>query len=207
MSRLHSCAALFALLLALPRLGAAVPVTASFDGTVTGHEVGYAPQIVSDVPLGTQVSWSFTFDDAFTALDLNALLTTPQPSVTGSATIGANTYSLTGMSLFSASYDPATSSVLSYRYQVNGTGPLLPSGADFFGLWLTFDPALNLSYPWVGFTYRYPNAEIYGYATTTGEYRLDRTAQVPEPSSFALLLAALALIGAAARGRRHAARG
>lgn len=185
----------------------AAPVTASYTGQVTGYTFG-PTALDTALPAGTSVSWNLTFDDAFLGLSLAEVFGAPtQQAVTGSLRIGSNVYSLDQMHLFALSYDGATQAVLWYRFQILGIGPSV-AGADFFGLWATFDPTLALSGESVGygFTTTFPDgsqATGYTYADTAGAYSL-RATSVPEPESFALMGAALAVIGFARRRRAPA---
>jgi len=173
----------------------AAPLTASFSGAVTGYE--FDSYISGQIPLGTAVSWSFTFDDSFSALDATGdVFGTAAQSITGSAQVGGDVITLNHFGLFSYSYNSSDFSIISYRAQVQGTGPMIgggPAGGDFFGLFITLDPLLttqtNLR---VGYGYSNDFGTDYDYLQVEGAARIAPAQVVPLPPTIWLLLAPFA---------------
>jgi hypothetical protein len=198
---------LCAVLLAGPATAQAAPVTARFNGTVTGYEYGFLdPAGVAfdeDNPVGTSVSWTLNFNDDFLGLPYTDVF---GPRVaTGTLDVGSRRYALDGMSFFSLMTDVDGSTVLQYRPQVEGTGPTTSDGADFFALFFSFGRDLGLvGSPLVGFGYSSPFATIYGYLVTEGSYSVAPTGTVPAPGSLGLALAALGLVAGTAGARLRA---
>lgn len=176
-------------------------VTASFSGNVTG--VMFDSRVLADYPVGTAVSWQFSFDDAFLALRANVddVFGGASQAITGTATVGADVYALNFARLYSYQYDGNTGDVLSYQFQVEGTGPQSASGGDFFGVWARFDPALALFESRVGYGFTSNQVTNYGYLEMTGDYRLTRNS-VTAPATVWLALPALAWV----LGRRRVVR-
>jgi hypothetical protein len=171
----------------------AAPVIARYTGTVDGVSGGSA-QALADHPLGTAVSWEFSFDDAFTSVrpsSGNIFAAASQP-VVGSLRIAGDAYALNFARLSSYAQDPILDEVSSYMFQVEGTGPVTAGDGDFWGLWFRFDPMLNLLSAQVGFGYDFPNGTGYSYLSTTGNYRIDPRNAVPVPGTVWLMLPALA---------------
>lgn len=184
----------------------ATMMTASFSGAVSGYL--FAPATLqSDFPVGTAVSWQFTFDDSFRTLNANDIVfgQADRP-VTGSAQVGSDSIVLNNMHLFSISYNGNTNEIFSFRWQVEGTGPTVTGGGEFFGVWLTLDPALNLEgAPMIGYAYttqyEWGSITSYGYLETAGAFNVRQAGEVPLPATLWLMLPALAWLG-----RRHAAK-
>lgn len=205
--RTLTAGAIGAALLAGAAAATAAPVTARFDGTVTGYNFGFLDPagvaLDDDNPVGTAVSWTLNFDDSFLGLPYSDVF---GPRVaTGMVDVGSRRYVLDGMSFFSLLVDFDTGAVLRYNPQVNGTGPTTSDGADFFGLFFSFGPDLGLvGQPQIGFGYSSAFATTFGYLLTEGTYSVGPTAAVPAPGSLGLALAALGLVAGTAGARLRA---
>ena len=105
----------------------------------------------------------------------------------GHLQLGSLHYELSGMSIFALLLENDFTTIREYRVQVTGTGPDTQDGADFFGVWWGFDRQLQMTgQSFIGWDYAFPNANFYGYLSTSGEYELQR-GNVPEPAGLALL--------------------
>jgi len=187
-----------AALLALAASGTqAALLTASFSGNVT-TVTGGSGQALADHPAGTAVSWSFTFDDAFKSVRPSSgnVFGAASQTVSGSVSIGGDSYVLSDAQLFSYSYDPGADEVLWYQFQVQGSGPATASGGDFWGLWAQLSPTMDLLSGLVGFAYGFPGGTAYSYLDATGTYTLRPAGggggTVPLPATAWLVLPALA---------------
>ena len=156
----------------------AASVTASYSGTVTSATAD--PRALADYPLGTSVSWQFAFDDAFLSLNPSTdnLFGGASQAVSGTATVGTDVYALdfARLAFYTIPFLGA-STVVRYGFEIEGSGPPSASGGDFFGVILSFDPALTLlGDPKVGYGYTtlFDGGSItnYGYLETTGDFRL-----------------------------------
>lgn len=200
MKRIATIFAAVCLLLGVASHSTAALMTASYSGSVTGAL--YNPQVLNDFPVGTAVSWQFTFDDSFrnltAAQDVFGLA---DRSVTGGAQVGSDSIALNHMHLFSYQYNMNTGEILSFNWQVEGTGPTTGNGGEFFGVWLLLDPALNLlGSPRIGYGYttEYEGGitiTSYGYLESEGTFDLRPAGEVPLPSTLWLMLPALAWLG------------
>jgi hypothetical protein len=175
----------------------AAPVTARFNGNVTGYEHGFLdPAAVAyddDNPVGTAVSWELSFDDSFLGQPWTDFGPSPI-AATGSMQVGSVRYVLDGFSFFSLTLEPDFTTVRSYRPQVTGTsaGPATSDGGSFFSMLFGWGSDLSMiESPLIGYAYSFGTARFYGYLSATGDYSLERGGQVPEPAT--VLLAAPAL--------------
>ena len=182
----------------------AVPIHATFDGTVSGSTATSLTTVLNDVPVGTTASFDVFFDDEglIPAAPITDLDLAP---VSGTLRLGSLTYVLDAGFIWSYVYqnDPSAS-IISYGLQLTGSGPGLSGGSSLFGLFLNLAPDLTLrttTVPRVGFAYPFPGGESYSYADLAGTFRATRgtPVSVPEPSALLLMLPALLLIACSRR--------
>jgi hypothetical protein len=166
-------------------------VTARYSGTVTGISGTYA-NALADHPVGTAVSWEFSFDDAFLSVSplSGDVFAAASQAASGTARVGSDTYALNYAGLYSYRYQLPSGDLDWYQFQVQGTGPATASGGDFFGVWAQLSPTLDLLSASIGFGYTSGVSTLYSYLDTTGTYTLDRHA-VPLPGTAWLLLPGL----------------
>jgi len=192
--------AIAALAFTVPQLASAVPLRATFDGTVAGSK-GFNSAVLSDFPLGTTASFDVTFDDAALVGDASDITSFDVGPVSGWVRLGGLQWTLdagrVGSYLFN--YQPPDFPVLSYGLQMTGTGPSIAGGAaSLFGLFMNITPD-GLPYgaegPMVGFRYPFDGGEFYSYATLTGNFQTSRENRgVPEPNTLLLMSGALGLL-------------
>jgi hypothetical protein len=190
-------ASLLTVLLAGTSLSAlAVPVRATFDGTVTGS-TGFFTNVLNDVPVGTAASFDVTFDDTgiVPALPVTTLDLAP---VSGFLRLGALEWILNAGQIWTYTYQTTPGNpVLAYGLQITGTGPSVGSSGGLFGLFLRLAPDFTpygtnpLS---AGFRYPTGNGEWYSYADLGGTLNVSRVTPVSEPNMALLFLGALALL-------------
>lgn len=174
-------------------------ITIDFSGTILGHYSGI--DLTGQVPVGTAVDYSVTFQDRVGDGDLSDWRQSPGP-VSGRLRVGGQDYGLGGFrdiflrTNFDGSYE--------YSLGFTGPGPALGGGEAFSGLYMGYsslsgwDGAGAVGY---GRTFA-GGGTAFGYLGLTGRTTVG-PARVPEPSTLALVLgAALALSPAAARRRR-----
>ena len=182
---------------ALPTLAMATPYTLNFTGSI---EKVYSlfDQILDSYPIGTPVSFTANFDENFYT---NGAPTRGYTSAaSGSMQVGSSTY------LFDHSLQGWTGNaggIDGFAVQMMGSGPTMPDGGELFGLYLSFNPNVTLSYPSIfGLQYLNPDGGgFFSYAQLEGVTSVARTS-VPEPSTALLLLFALALMWRMRRGQR-----
>lgn len=184
----------------VPQLASAVPVRATFDGSVTGS-TGLNDAVLSDFPLGTTASFDLTFNDAALVDDAADATTFDLGPVSGWVRLGALQWSLDAGHIWSFTYNsvPPDFPVVSYGMQMTGTGPSIAGGAaSLFGLFMTLTPdatpITGLS-PMVGFTYPFDGGEFYSYAQLSGNFQTSTESRsVPEPSTALLMCGALGML-------------
>ena len=179
----------------------AAMVTASYSGAVSGY--AFLLQILDDFPVGTPVSWEFTFDDSFRSLDATGdVVGAADQAISGWAQVGADRLTLDHFGLYSYRFG-SDRSIINYSAQVTGTGPGISNGGEFYGLFITMDALLSTqSLPRVGYGYSNGPVTSYGYLTLDGRGEIV-PAQVPVPGTAWLALPAL--VGLAWRRRKAAA--
>lgn len=181
----------------------AAMLTASYSGTVSGYV--FLPQVLDDFPVGTPVSWEFTFDDSFRSLDATGdVFGAANQAISGWAQVGADRLALDHFGLFSIRFNGGGDySITDYRALVSGTGPGISNGGEFYGLFLTMNSLLSTqSSPLVGYAYSSPGVTSYGYLAVEGAGSIV-PAQVPVPGTAWLALPAL--VGLAWQRRKPAA--
>lgn len=184
----------------LPQLASAVPLRATFDGSVTGSS-GLNDAVLSDFPLGTAASFDVTFDDTALAADAADITTYDLSPVSGWVRMGSLQWVLDAGHVYSYTYYnvPPDFPVVSYALQMTGTGPSIAGGAaSLFGLFMSIAPdgtPFGANGPLVGFAYPVPSGEFYSYANLTGNFQTSRESRsVPEPNTLLLMSSALGLM-------------
>ncbi|MFY9509706.1 MAG: PEP-CTERM sorting domain-containing protein [Rubrivivax sp.] len=183
----------------------ASPVTASFGGAVSGYAYlgsgifASRPEYVqSDFPVGTAVSYTFTFDDAFKNDPESAF--GQEQDVSGWLRIGGLDMSLDNFSITQVGSN-------SFGFRIWSDNPATTAaGQPFSGIWLFTDLGVTASgVALVGFGDLNGYIADNGWMTTSGAVAF-AAAEVPEPGSLALVLASLGLMAAVSRpfGRRSA---
>ncbi len=193
-----------ALAFAAPQFAAAVPIYATFNGTVSGS--GGFTNVLSDFPVGTTASFNVTFDDANlvdSAADLTGYDVGP---VSGWLRLGTLEWLFNTGSIWTYSYLGGPGHpVISYGLQLTGAGPTISDNGSIFGLFLTLTPDATPfagRAPMAGFRYPVPNGEYYSYADLSGIFRTSNQTSVPLPGTGLLMLGAVALLAVWRRSRR-----
>jgi hypothetical protein len=182
----------------VPQLASAVPVRATFDGTVSGA-TGLFDSVLNDFPIGTTASFDVTFDDSGLVDDAGLVSDLDLAPVSGRVRLGSLEWLLDAGRVWTYTYliQPGNP-VQSYGLQLTGTGPTIAGGAaSLFGLFLrvTPDALPDGTAPFIGLRYPFDGGEYYSYAQLSCDYRTSReTTSVPEPNTVFLMLSGLALL-------------
>jgi len=189
--------ALFAV--TLPQLASAVPLRATFDGSVAGSD-GFFSNVLNDFPVGTAASFDVTFDDTALVDDASLVTSLDLAPVSGWVRLGGLEWTLDAGRIYTYTYNntPPTFPILSFGAQLTGTGPTIAAGAaSLFGLFLSLAPDGQAG-PYaqsIGFRYPFDGGEFYSYADLSGEFRTSReNRSVPEPNTVLLMSSALGLL-------------
>ena len=183
----------------VPQLASAVPVRATFNGTVSGSS-GFFNNVLNDFPIGTTASFDVTFDDSGLADDAALVNDFDVAPVSGWVRMGSLEWLLDAGRVYTYTYMIGPGNpVQSYGLQLTGTGPTIAGGAgSLFGLFMQVTPDAAPkpgSAPFIGFRYPFDGGEFYSYADLSGDYRTSReTTSVPEPNTGLLMLSGLALL-------------
>ena len=184
-----------ALACSVPQLAAAVPIHATFNGTVSGS--GVFTNVLNDFPLGTAASFSVTFDDAGLVDDAAQIHDFDVAPVSGWLRLGSLEWLLDAGRINTFTYLPGPGNpVSSYGVQLTGTGPTVSDNGSIFGLFLTLTPdatAFADFGPRVGFAYPVPNGTYFSYADLSGILRTAGETSVPEPGTGLLMFSAVVL--------------
>jgi hypothetical protein len=189
--------ALFAV--TLPQLASAVPLRATFDGSVAGSD-GFFSNVLNDFPVGTAASFDVTFDDTALVDDASLVTSLDLAPVSGWVRLGGLEWTLDAGRIYTYTYNntPPTFPILSFGAQLTGTGPTIAAGAaSLFGLFLSLAPDGQAG-PYaqsIGFRYPFDGGEFYSYADLSGEFHTSReNRSVPEPNTVLLMSSALGLL-------------
>ena len=191
--------AIAALAFSLPQLAAAVPLRATFDGSVTGSS-GFFTNVLNDFPLGTAASFDVTFDDTALVDDASQATNFDLAPVSGWVRLGGLEWTLDAGRIWTYTYNyvPPNFPVVSFGAQLTGTGPTIASGAaSLFGLFLSLTPdgLPGPNAPMVGFRYPFDGGEFYSYANLAGDFHTSsENRAVPEPNTVLLMSSALGLL-------------
>jgi hypothetical protein len=183
----------------VPQLASAVPVRATFNGTVSGSS-GFFNNVLNDFPIGTTASFDVTFDDSGLVDDAALVNDFDVAPVSGWVRMGSLEWLLDAGRVYTYTYMIGPGNpVQSYGLQLTGTGPTIAGGAgSLFGLFMQVTPDAAPkpgSAPLIGFRYPFDGGEFYSYADLSGDYRTSReTTSVPEPNTGLLMLSGLALL-------------
>jgi hypothetical protein len=184
----------------VPQLASAVPVRATFDGSVTGS-TGANNAVLSDFPLGTTASFDVTFDDTALVDNASQATTFDVAPVSGWVRMGSLEWALDAGRISTYTYMNQSPDfpVVSYGLQMTGTGPSIAGGAaSLFGLFMTLTPdatPFGAFSPMVGFAYPFAGGEFYSYAQLSGDFRTSTESRsVPEPSTALLMCGALGML-------------
>lgn len=179
-----------------PQLASAIPVNATFNGTVSGAG-GLFNSVLNDFPIGTAASFDVTFDDARLVGDAAQISGFDVGPVSGWMRLGSLEWLFDAGSIWTYTYLSGPGNpVVSYGLQLTGTGPAISDSGSIFGLFLTLTPDATPSgrAPFAGFRYPVPSGEYYSYADLSGVFRTSNETSIPAPGAGLLMLSALALL-------------
>lgn len=170
----------------------AAPVTSSYSGTVTGFAA--FPMVLGEFPVGTAVSWEFTFDDGFRSVNAAGNVAgAAAQDISGWLRVGDDLVTLEHFGLSSYTFELPTNNIIRYGAQVTGTGPTIVQGGEFFGLFITIDRLFaSQSNLLVGYGFSQPGSTAYSYLELEGSGHIGPAQQVPLPATLWLVLPALA---------------
>ena len=184
----------------LPQLASAVPLRATFDGSVTGSS-GIFTNVLNDFPAGTAASFDVTLDDTALVDDASQATSFNLAPVSGWLRLGGLEWTLDAGRIYSYTYNnvPPDFPIVSFGTQLTGTGPSIAGGAaSLFGLFMTLTPdglPFGTTGPMVGFAYPFAGGEFYSYANLSGDFHTSReNRSVPEPNAALLMSSALGLL-------------
>jgi hypothetical protein len=168
---------------AVPQFASAIPVNATFSGTVSGS--GLFTNVLSDFPLGTAASFNVTFDDAGLVDDAAQANDFDVAPVSGWLRLGSLEWLFDAGRINTFTYMPGPGNpVTSYGVQLTGTGPTVSDNGSLFGLFLTLTPDATPFAdfgPQVGFAYPVPGGTYFSYAHLSGMLRTSSETSVPAP--------------------------
>ena len=196
-----------ALACAIPQLASAVPIHATFNGTISGSSA--FTNVLSDFPIGTAASFNVTFDDAGLVDDAAQVTDYDVAPVSGWLRLGSVEWLFDAGRINTFSYMPGPGNpVISYGLQLTGTGPTISDNGSIFGLFLPLTPdatPFGGFGPRVGFAYPVPNGTYFSYADLSGIFRTssEPSVPVPEPGTGLLMFGAVVLILFARRRQRR----
>jgi hypothetical protein len=185
-----------ALACTVPQLAAAVPIHATFNGTVSGS--GTFDNVLSDFPIGTAASFTVTFDDAGLVDDAAQVTDYDVGPVSGWLRLGSLEWLFNAgrINTFSYVLGPGNP-VTSYGVQLTGTGRTISDNGSIFGLFLSLTPdatPFGGFGPRVGFAYPVPNGTYFSYADLSGVFRTSRETSVPAPGTGLLMFGAVVVL-------------
>ena len=190
--------ALFAV--TLPQLASAVPLRATFDGSVAGSD-GFFSNVLNDFPVGTAASFDVTFDDTALVDDASLVTSLDLAPVSGWVRLGGLEWTLDAGRIWTYTYNYVAPNfpTVSFGAQLTGTGPTIAGGAaSLFGLFMTLTPdglPLAANGPKIGFAYPFDGGEFYSYANLAGDFHTSsENRAVPEPNALLLMSSALGLL-------------
>jgi hypothetical protein len=195
-----------ALACAVPQLASAIPIHATFNGTVTGSSA--FSNLLSDFPIGTAASFSVTFDDAGLVDDAAQVTDYDVAPVSGWLRLGSLEWLFNAGHINAFSFTPGPgNTVISYGVQLTGTGPTISDNGSIFGLFLAVTPdatPFGGFGPRVGFAYPVPNGTYFSYADLSGIFRTSSETSVPvaEPGAGLLMFGAVVLLVVWRRSRQ-----
>jgi hypothetical protein len=180
----------------VPQLAAAVPIHATFNGTVSGSSA--FGNVLSDFPIGTAASFNVTFDDAGLVDDAAQVTDYDVAPVSGWLRLGSLEWLFNAgrINTFSYMLGPGNP-VTSYGVQLTGTGPTISDNGSIFGLFLSLTPdatPFGGFGPRVGFAYPVPSGTYFSYADLSGIFRTSSETSVPAPGPGLPMLGAVVLI-------------
>jgi hypothetical protein len=186
-----------ALACTVPQLASAIPVNATFNGTVSGAG-GLFDTVLNDFPVGTAASFEVTFDDARLVDDAAQISGYDVGPVSGWLRLGSLEWLFNAGSISTYTYllGPGNP-VVSYGLHLTGAGPTISDNGSIFGLFLTLTPDATPfagRAPLAGFAYPFPGGEYYSYADLAGVFRTSNETSVPAPGAGLLMLSAVALL-------------
>ena len=128
-----------ALACTVPQLAAAVPIHATFNGTVSGS--GGFTNVLGDFPVGTAASFNVTFDDARLVDSAEDVTGYDVGPVSGWLRLGTLEWLFDAGSIWTYSFlNGPGHPVVSYGLQLTGTGPTISDSGSIFGLFLQLTP-------------------------------------------------------------------
>ena len=195
-----------ALACSVPQLASAIPVNATFNGTVSGATATF-DTVLNDFPIGTAASFNVIFDDVALVDSASQVTGLGVGPVSGWLRLGSLEWLFNAGSIYTYTYLGGPGNpIVSYGLQLTGTGPTMSGNSSLFGLFLQLTPDATPfagSVPRAGFRYPVESGEYYSYADLSGTFRTSNQTSVPAPGAGLLMLSAVALL--AIRSRKKSA--
>jgi hypothetical protein len=183
----------------------AAPVSTTFSGSVGGY---WSLDILSDdFPLGTAVSYSFTYDDAFAEVGA-ALSVGMTQAISGWLQVGSAHIDLHTLRLTSYAFNAGNPNGINhFGFQVQGDGADTDDGEPFSGLWIYMGTDGHSAFGSGQVSYGNTNGFVVdnGFLLLQGSTSFADAPAATVPAPPTLLLAGT-MLGALALTRRRGAR-